>query len=132
MSREIIDSHLLKVLHTLLTESSVSRTATLLGQSQPTVSVALRKLRDITGDPLLVRSGSRMVLTAHALTLIEPAAQALNSIAAILHPTTSFNPATTSQTFRIGSPDYLDVFSSPPWSMRSIAKRPARSSSSGI
>ncbi|MCX4173480.1 MULTISPECIES: LysR family transcriptional regulator [Paraburkholderia] len=110
MSKEIIDSHLLKVLHTLLTESSVSRTATLLGQSQPTVSVALRKLRDMTGDPLLVRSGSRMVLTAHALTLIEPTAQALNNIAAILHPTTSFNPATTSQTFRIGSPDYLDAF----------------------
>jgi DNA-binding transcriptional LysR family regulator len=57
-----------------------------------------------------VRSGSRMVLTAHALTLIEPAAQALNSIDAILHPTASFNPATTRQTFRIGSPDYLDAF----------------------
>jgi hypothetical protein len=51
MSKEVIDSHLLKVLHTLLTESSVSRTAALLGQSQPTVSVALRKLRDMTGEP---------------------------------------------------------------------------------
>jgi DNA-binding transcriptional LysR family regulator len=86
MSKEIIDSHLIKVLHTLLTESSVSRTATLLGQSQPTVSVALRKLREMTGDPLLVRSGSRMVPTSHALTLIDPAAQALSSIAAILNP----------------------------------------------
>ena len=110
MPKDIIDSHLLKVLHTLLTESSVSRTAELLGQSQPTVSVALRKLRDMTGDPLLVRSGSRMVPTAHALTLIDPAAQALASIDAILHPATSFDPATTTRTFRIGSPDYLDVF----------------------
>jgi DNA-binding transcriptional LysR family regulator len=110
MSKEIIDSHLIKVLHTLLTESSVSRTAALLGQSQPTVSVALRKLREMTGDPLLVRSGSRMVPTSHALTLIDPAAQALSSIAAILHPTTTFDPATTNRTFRIGSPDYLDVF----------------------
>ncbi len=50
MSKEIIDSHLIKVLHTLLTQSSVSRTATLLGQSQPTVSVALRKLREMTGE----------------------------------------------------------------------------------
>src|ERR1700744_3119784 len=110
MSKEVIDSHLLKVLHTLLIESSVSRTATLLGQSQPTVSVPLRKLRQMTGDPLLVRSGSRMIPTAHALTLIDPAAQALNSISAILNPTTTFNPATTNRTFRIGSPDYLDVF----------------------
>lgn len=110
MSKESIDSHLIKVLHTLLTESSVSRTATLLGQSQPTVSVALRRLRQMTGDPLLVRSGSRMIPTAHALTLIDPAAQALNSISAILNPTTTFNPATANRTFRIGSPDYLDVF----------------------
>jgi DNA-binding transcriptional LysR family regulator len=57
-----------------------------------------------------VRSGSRMIPTAHALTLIDPAAQALNSISAILNPTTTFNPATTNRTFRIGSPDYLDVF----------------------
>lgn len=110
MPKEIIDSHLIKVLHTLLTESSVSRTATLLGQSQPTVSVALRKLRSLTGDPLLVRSGNHMVPTSHALTLIDPAAQALNGITAILHPAKTFDPATTNRTFRIGTPDYLDVF----------------------
>ncbi|WP_118180512.1 LysR family transcriptional regulator [Paraburkholderia phosphatilytica] len=109
MSREVIDSYLLRVLHTLITEASVSRTAVLLGQSQPTVSVALRKLRAMTGDPLLVRSGSRMVPTSHALTLVEPAAQALAGIAAVLHPATAFDPATTHRTFRIGSPDYLDV-----------------------
>ncbi|WP_321801630.1 LysR substrate-binding domain-containing protein [Caballeronia sp. J97] len=110
MSRESIDSHMIRVLHTLLTESSVSRAASLLGQSQPTVSIALRRLREITGDPLLVRSGSRMVPTSHALTLIEPAAQALSNIDAILHPNTTFDPVASTRTFRIGSPDYLDVF----------------------
>jgi DNA-binding transcriptional LysR family regulator len=110
MSKESIDSHMIRVLHTLLTESSVSGAARLLGQSQPTVSIALRRLREITGDPLLVRSGSRMVPTSHALTLIEPAAQALASIDAILHPNTAFDPSTSTRTFRIGSPDYLDVF----------------------
>jgi DNA-binding transcriptional LysR family regulator len=110
MSKAVIDSYLLKVLHSLITEASVSRTATLLGQSQPTVSVALRKLRAMTGDPLLVRSGSRMVPTSHALTLVEPLTQALAGIEAVLHPTTTFDPATTCRTFRIASPDYLDVF----------------------
>jgi DNA-binding transcriptional LysR family regulator len=110
MSRESIDSHMIRVLHTLLTESSVSGAARRLGQSQPTVSIALRRLREMTGDPLLVRSGSRMVPTSHALTLIEPAAQALAGIDAILHPRTEFDPATSAHTFRIGSPDYLDVF----------------------
>ena len=110
MSRESIDSHMIRVLHTLLTESSVSRAASLLGQSQPTVSIALRRLREMTGDQLLVRSGSRMVPTSHALTLIEPAAQALSNIDAILHPNTTFDPVASTRTFRIGSPDYLDVF----------------------
>ena len=55
-SWESIDVHLLQVLHALLTECSVSNAARRLNQSQPAVSTALRRLRDITGDPLLVRS----------------------------------------------------------------------------
>jgi DNA-binding transcriptional LysR family regulator len=110
MSSQVIDSHLLRILHTLITESSVSRTAVLLGQSQPAISVALRKLRAATGDPLLVRSGSRMVPTSHAMTLVEPLEQALAGIAAVLNPTSTFDPAITHRTFRISSPDYLDVF----------------------
>lgn len=105
-----MDSHLLRVLHLLLTERSVSRTAMLLGQSQPAVSVALRRLRDITGDPLLVRNGNRMVPTAHGLSLVDPASQALQGIARIVEPVTAFDPSSSRRTFRIGSPDYLDVF----------------------
>ena len=104
------DAQLIRTLHTLLTECSVSRTADLLGQSQPAISVALRRLRELTGDPLLVRSGRRMVLTSHGQTLIEPAARALSSIEQILHPSDRFDPATTRQTFRISTPDYLSVF----------------------
>nr|WP_242489323.1 LysR family transcriptional regulator [Pseudomonas sp. TH08] len=104
------DAQLIRTLYTLLTECSVSRTAELLGQSQPAISVALRRLRELTGDQLLVRSGSRMVLTTHGLTLIDPVAQALNGIEQILHPVDRFDPATTRQTFRISTPDYLSVF----------------------
>ncbi|MFJ2709625.1 LysR family transcriptional regulator [Pseudomonas sp. NPDC087346] len=104
------DAQLIRTLYTLLTECSVSRTAEMLGQSQPAISVALRRLRELTGDQLLVRSGSRMVLTTHGLTLIEPVSQALNGIEQILHPVDLFDPATTKQTFRISTPDYLSVF----------------------
>lgn len=51
-----------------------------------------------------------MVLTSHALSLIEPSAQALRSIDAILNPCDAFDPASSTRTFRIASPDYLDVF----------------------
>ena len=110
MSKEIIDSHLIRILHTLLEEGSVSRTASLLGQTQPAISVALRRLRELTGDPLLVRSGSHMVPTARGLALMAPAAQVLSGIDEILHPSHSFDPGLATQTFRIASPDYLDVF----------------------
>ena len=53
-----IDLHLIRVLNTVLTERSVSRAAIRLGMYQPAVSAALRRLRDLAGDPLLVRSGA--------------------------------------------------------------------------
>lgn len=118
------DVQLIRTLYTLLTECSVSRTAELLGQTQPAISVALRRLRELTGDQLLVRSGSRMVLTAHGLTLIEPVSQALNGIEQILHPVDLFDPATTRQTFRISTPDYLSVFFVPAIIERFYAQAP--------
>src|SRR2546427_6830530 len=53
-----IDLHLIRVLHTVLTERSVSRAALRLGMHQPAVSAALKRLRDLAGDSLLVRSGA--------------------------------------------------------------------------
>ena len=42
-----IDLHLIRVLHTVLTERSVSRAAIRLGMHQPAVSAALKRLRDL-------------------------------------------------------------------------------------
>ena len=53
-----IDLQLLRTLHTLLIDRSVSKAALRLGQQQPAVSTALRRLRELTGDPILVRSGT--------------------------------------------------------------------------
>ena len=53
-----IDLHLIRVLHTVLIERSVSRAALRLGMHQPAVSASLRRLRELAGDPLLVRSGT--------------------------------------------------------------------------
>ena len=50
MSRHVIDAHLLKILHTLITESSVSRTAALLGQSQPVDPESVLSAAFITAD----------------------------------------------------------------------------------
>ena len=68
---------MLRVLHIVLTEQSVSRAAIKLGLSQPAISNSLRRLRDITGDALLVRSKSGMVATERGLELLAHASEAL-------------------------------------------------------
>src|SRR6185436_763001 len=68
-----IELYLIRVLHTLITERSVSRAALRLQSTQPAVSAQLRRLRELTGDPLLVRAGNGMTPTATALQLAGPA-----------------------------------------------------------
>jgi DNA-binding transcriptional LysR family regulator len=104
-----LDLYLLRVLHTLLTEGSVTRAAAKLNQSQPAVSAALRRLRDITGDPLLVRSRSGMVPTEYGAALLDPVRNALREIDRIVPYRTEFDPLRSVRTFKIGSPDYLNV-----------------------
>ena len=103
-----IDLHLIKVLHTVLSERSVSRAAVRLGMYQPAVSSALKRLRGIAGDPILVRSGSHMVPTEAGLRMLEPAAHILRSAETLFSDARGFDPATAEHTFSIAASDYLD------------------------
>ena len=103
-----IDLHLIRVLHTVLTERSVSRAAIRLGMYQPAVSAALKRLRDLSGDPLLVRSGAGMVPTDAALRMIEPSASILRAAEVLFSDARGFDPRTATSTFRIAASDYLD------------------------
>jgi DNA-binding transcriptional LysR family regulator len=103
-----IDLHLIRVLHTVLTERSVSRAAIRLGMYQPAVSAALKRLRDLAGDPLLVRSGSGMVPTDAGLRMIEPSASILRAAEVLFTDARGFEPQTTRNTFRVAASDYLD------------------------
>lgn len=105
---ERIDLHLIRVLHTVLTERSVSRAALRLGMYQPAVSAALKRLRELAGDPLLVRSGSNMVPTVAGLRMIEPAADILRSAETLFSEARAFDPATAHHTFSLAASDYLD------------------------
>ena len=103
-----IDLHLIRVLHTVLTERSVSRAALRLGMYQPAVSASLKRLRELAGDPLLVRSGAGMVPTVAGLRMIEPAAEILRSAEMLFAEARAFDPATARQTFSLAASDYLD------------------------
>lgn len=105
-----IDVQLLRVLYLVLKEQSVSRAADKLGITQPAVSSALKRLRELTGDPLIVRTRSGMAATDRALSFMAPLKQAIDGIDRVLDLAESFDPATTTRSFGVGAPDYFDAF----------------------
>ncbi|MGJ7513796.1 LysR family transcriptional regulator [Pseudomonas baetica] len=100
-----IDLNLLVILDALLSEQHVTRAAERLHLSQPAVSHALARLRDLLGDPLLVRAGAGLMPTPRALELTAPLAEALAQVQALLAPS-AFDPATAKRTFRLAMSDY--------------------------
>ena len=100
-----IDLNLLVVLDALLSEQQVTRAAERLHLSQPAVSHALARLRDMLGDPLLVRAGAGLVATPRALELAQPLAEALARVQALLAPS-QFDPASAKRRFRLAMSDY--------------------------
>jgi DNA-binding transcriptional LysR family regulator len=106
-----IELHLVRVLKTLITERSVSRSAMRLNSTQPAVSAQLKRLRALTGDPLLVRAGNAMAPTETALRLLDPATRLLQDADRLFSPRAAqrgFDPSTSTDLFRIAASDYLD------------------------
>ncbi len=111
MDFDKIELYLIRVLKTLITERSVSRAAMRLQSTQPAVSAQLKRLRALTGDPLLVRAGNSMAPTDTALRLLEPATRLLQDADRLFGPRArqrAFDPQTSASSFRIAASDYLD------------------------
>ena len=106
MNLASVDLNLLVALDALLAEAHVGRAARRIGRSQPAVSHALRRLRELLGDPLLVRIGSRMELTTRAVHLREALPDALERVR-ILLAAESFLPATSARRFQVVIHDHL-------------------------
>lgn len=100
------DLNLLVVLHILLKERSVSKTAERLQLSQPAVSAALNRLRTALKDPILVRDGLQMVPTPRAEQLVEPVQAIVSAIEQTLADPQPFDYSSISRTFRIATNDY--------------------------
>jgi DNA-binding transcriptional LysR family regulator len=105
-----IDLNLLVALGALLRERSVSRAARAVGKTQPTMSHALGRLRDLLGDPLLVPVGRALVPTRRALALLPQVSEALARLEQLLRPPEAFQPASSRRTFRIAATDNLELY----------------------
>jgi DNA-binding transcriptional LysR family regulator len=99
------DLNLLVTLDVLLAEGSVARAARRLGLSPSAMSRALARLRQTTGDPLLVRAGRRLVPTPRALELRERVAGLVQQVEAVLRPAEKLDLGKLARTFTLRTSD---------------------------
>lgn len=95
-----VDLNLLVPLMALLEERSVTRAAARVGLSQPAMSHALKRIRRLLDDQVVVRRGNDLALTPRAAALLAPLRQALHSTAKVVGAP-EFDPATGQRTFSV-------------------------------
>lgn len=100
-----LDLNLLVALDRLLERENVGLAAKDLGLSQPAASRALGRLRELLGDPLLVRVGRGVVRTPRGEELRAPARAAVEAARRVFEPPARFDPATARGPFVLGLGD---------------------------
>jgi DNA-binding transcriptional LysR family regulator len=114
MSLRSVDLNLLVALEALLSERHVTRAAERVGLSQPAMSNALRRLRGMLGDELLVRTATGMQPTPRAIELAEPLRQLLRQAERVLESDAGFDPDSSGRGFTIRMSDILAFLILPP------------------
>ncbi len=105
-----VDLNLLKTFMAIWEFRSLTQAGDVLHLSQPAVSHALRRLREVFNDPLFVRNGSVMVPTDAAAKLYAPIDDALVIIRGALQQHAKFDPATSERTFRLAMSDMAGLY----------------------
>ncbi len=95
------DLNLLFTLDVLLAEGSVARAARRLQLSPSAMSRALARLREATGDPLLVRAGRGLVASPRALELRDSVSQLVHDAQAALRPAGKLDLGQLERTFTV-------------------------------
>ena len=110
----IPDLNLLVTLDVLLAEGSVARAARRLRLSPSAMSRALARLRETTGDPLLVRAGRGLVPTPRAIELRERVGQLVQDGSAVLRPVEKLKLEQLVRTFTLRTSEgFVENFGAP-------------------
>jgi DNA-binding transcriptional LysR family regulator len=104
---------LLPILAALLRTRSVTASAVSLGITQPAVSKALKRLREVFDDDLIVRLGREPRLTERGEAVREPLTQVLEDLDRLLEPAAGFDPAIEPLRIVINTADYVSVLIAP-------------------
>lgn len=121
------DLNLFIYLHLLIKHGSATKVADELNVSQPGVSAALRRLRALLDDPVMVRSGGRLVPTSKALAVHSQLAPSLEAWERLSDGDVMFDPARTSRTYSVLASDYIQFLLLPGLAARLAALAPRAS-----
>lgn len=101
-----LDLNLIVSLNAILEEKSVSKAASKLHVSQPTMSVALRRLRTMYDDEILTRHGNSYELTPLATELSLRTTIAMHSVLDVFTAPHRFDPASSTREFTVAGNDH--------------------------
>lgn len=105
------DLNLLVTLDVLLAEGSVARAARRLRLSPSAMSRALARLRETTGDPLLVRAGRGLVPTPRAIELRERVGPIVQDATDVLRPARKLRLGQLARTFTLRTSEgFVETF----------------------
>jgi DNA-binding transcriptional LysR family regulator len=119
-----VDLNLLVVFNAIYSEGGITRASEKLNLTQPAISHALGRLRQLFDDPLFVREGRAMVPTPMARNLVVPVQRALRGLEVMFSEIDRFDPASTQRQFTLGVRDVLESTLLPPLLQRVMAEAP--------
>ncbi|MCY1271140.1 PCP degradation transcriptional activation protein [compost metagenome] len=104
------DLNLIRTFVAIYETRSVSGAAKRLNVTQPSVSYALNRLRDVLNDPLFTRTRDGMVPTFNATQLFAAFRTALDGIETAISSTRQFEPGNSKRSFRLALSDLGELY----------------------
>ena len=99
------DLNLFIAFDVIYTEKNLTKAGQVLGITQPAVSNALSRLRELFGDDLFIRTSKGMIPTPVANQIIKDVRSALSLIQNTISETEKFDPSIAEMTFKISIGD---------------------------
>ena len=105
MNLKETDLNLFIAFDVIYTEKNLTKAGQVLGITQPAVSNALSRLRELFGDDLFIRTSKGMIPTPVANQIIKDVRSALSLIQNTISETEKFDPSVAEMTFKISIGD---------------------------
>lgn len=109
-----VDLNLFTVLEAIYAEGSITRASLKMNLTQPAISHALNRLRQLFDDPLFERQGHVMTPTPLTRSIIEPVRRALRGFEVTLTGAARFDAASSERSFSLAVRDVLEASVLPP------------------